>query len=371
MMASVTEERRIVHSSTSAGRDSSSPREPGQARPARPRTGGIWAGVAARPRIVAALGTLPVGLWVVAHDGGYNTTTWYAAGIWLALLLAVLLLTLPAPRRPPAPVLAALGCLGAYTAWSYASIGWAEEKAAALQGANRTALYFVVLALLSLWPLRARAAAWAVGLLAVGIAAVGAVELLRASADATPLAWFLDARFYRPVGYSNGNAALWSAAFWPCAVLASRRQVTPPLRAVLVGAAVVVGGLALLSQSRGWLFSLPVVTIVYLVLARERLRALLWLAIPAVATAATAPRAFDVYDAVQANRGAAAALDRSAAAIFVAAAVAALVTLVAAAADDRIAMPRRGTARARGPPRLAGPLVAAPAVRRAPSRGGH
>jgi tetratricopeptide (TPR) repeat protein len=278
---------------------------------------------------------------MVADDGGFQTGTWYAAGLWLVLLLAVLLVTLPAPRRPPAPLLAAVGLLAAYAAWSYLSIGWAEQKAMAWEGANRTAFYAVVLALLSLWPLRARAAAWVVGAFAVGIAVVGAVELLQALAADDPRAWFLSSRFAQPVGYVNGNTALWTAAFWPCLVLGSRREVAPPLRALLMGAAVLLAGLALMGQSRGWFFSLPIVAIIYLVLSRDRVRALLWLLGAGVAAAATAPLAFDLYDALGDGTGIGAALDSTATAIAVAAAVTALVTFVIAHAERRMPVPRK------------------------------
>ena len=49
-------------------------------------------------------------------------------------------------------------CSAAYAAWSYLSIAWAEQKADAWDGANRTALYAVVFALFALWPLGRRGA---------------------------------------------------------------------------------------------------------------------------------------------------------------------------------------------------------------------
>src|SRR5690349_466556 len=107
MMASLTSDRSLVHSSTPEAVDSRTPRRAG--RPGSPERG-LRGTIAANPGLLPAAGTLPVVVWMVAHDGGYNTTTWDAAGIWFALLLGVLLLTLPAPRRPSVSVLVALGC---------------------------------------------------------------------------------------------------------------------------------------------------------------------------------------------------------------------------------------------------------------------
>src|SRR5207247_3219337 len=116
----------------------------------------------------------------------------------------------------------------------------------------------------------------------------GLLELLRANSSAHPLGYFIDARFAQPAGYPNADVALWFASFFPCLTLASRREVAPPLRGVFMAAASLLGGLALMGQTRGWLFAAPVVIVLYLVLSRDRVRTAF--ALVAVLAAAAAYR---------------------------------------------------------------------------------
>ncbi|MDQ3935596.1 MAG: hypothetical protein M3340_13300, partial [Actinomycetota bacterium] len=244
--------------------------------------------------LLGALALVPL-LILSADKGGFFPTDWYPAALFLVALLLVGVLALPSGGRPPALLLVATGALAAFAAWSYLSISWADQRADAWDGANRTALYAALFALFALWRIRGRAAALLVGAFALGVAAIGLVELLSA-ASGDPGGHFIDGRLAEPVGYANGNAALWSAAFWPCVVFASRRETLPLLRAVFAGSAVLLGGLALMGQSRGWLFALPVVAIVFLAVTPRRVRTTLTLALVVGAVAITIPAVLDVYD---------------------------------------------------------------------------
>src|SRR3954447_23685722 len=175
---------------------------------------------------------------LAAAGGGFEAKSWYPAALFAAGLLLVGVLTLRA-AAPPLVATAAVA-LAAYAAWSYLSIAWAAQKADAWDGANRTLLYAIVFALFALWRLRAPVAAAVLGALAVAIAGLALVELLRASGSADPGGFFFEGRFSSPATYQNANVALWTLALWPSVILASRREVPAAGRALLGAAAVVL-----------------------------------------------------------------------------------------------------------------------------------
>jgi hypothetical protein len=79
--------------------------------------------------VPACLGMGILVAWAVA-DGGYAVPTWVPGGLALLGLLAVGLAV--APQRPaelPRTLVVALGALGAFTLWSYASMLWADDPA--------------------------------------------------------------------------------------------------------------------------------------------------------------------------------------------------------------------------------------------------
>jgi O-antigen ligase len=232
----------------------------------------------------------------------------------------------------------AAGALFGYAGWSYLSIGWADQQADAWDGANRTALYAALFALFAMWRIRGRAAAGLVGAFVFGVTVIGFAELIAVSGAARPEDHFMDGRLSDPVEYVNGNVALWSAAFWPAVVLAARREVPVLLRAGFAGSAVLLGGLALMGQSRGWLFALPVVAIVFVAVTPRRVRTSLTLLLIVAAVALTIPSVLDIYDENGPPLGEAA--DGAASAILLAAALTPLVMLAAAALDRRITAPR-------------------------------
>jgi tetratricopeptide (TPR) repeat protein len=238
----------------------------------------------------------------------------------------------------------ATGALAAYAGWSYLSISWSDQTADAWDGANRTALYAALFGLFALWRIRGRAAAMLVGLFALGVAAIGLVELISVWGAAHPGEHFMDGRLSEPVGYVNGNVAMWSAAFWPCVVLAARREVPVGLRALFAGSGALLGGLALMGQSRGWLFALPVVAIIFVAVTPRRVRTSLTLALILGAVATTLPAILHIYDANGPPLGEAA--DGAASAVLRAALITPVVFLIAALVDRRARVPRRVERRA-------------------------
>ena len=331
------------------------------ARPLPYHARAILAASPALPLLVAAAACFVV---MARADGGYAPTDWYPAGLFLVALLAVGLLSLPAAPRPPALVAAAAAALFAYAAWSYLSILWAGERADAWDGANRTLVLAASFALFALWRLRARTAAWLIGGLAVAIAVVALVELLRAASAADPAGFFVGSRFGAPVNYPNANVALCMIAFWPCVILASAREVPPALRSLLVASAVVLAGASLMGQSRGWLFAMPVAVLAAVVLSPRRVRLVLVLLLVALAGALFASPVLEVYDAGSSGRpeevrdDVREALRDAVRAIVIAAGAAAALAGAAAVLDRRVRPSRTRDARA-GRALLAGSAVAA------------
>jgi O-antigen ligase len=313
----------------------------------------LRADLRASPSLLPALATVAVLTWLAFDQAGYDKTTWYPAGLILLGLLAVSLMALPAPR-PSRPTWIAIALLVAYAAWSFVSITWAGQKDVAWDGANRTLVYALVLALFALWPLRPRAAAVVLGAGTLAVAIVGLVTLLRANGADTLSQYFLEGRLVEPAGYVNANVALWFAAFWPAAVLASRRELHPLLRGVFLGSACLFSALALLGQSRGWLLVLPVMALLALALVPGRARTLVVLAVVAAVTAAISGPLLDVYDASGGDTGLADALSTATRAILIAAAAATLLGAAAAWLDGRAATSEAGDRRA---DRVAGWLV--------------
>ena len=249
----------------------------------------------------ALLGGLPAVVLVLAwtlDDGGYDPTAWYPGTLLLGGLLAVALVALGNRRRRlTLPVKIALGALAAYTAWSYLSIAWADVDGEAFDGANRTLLYLMAFALFAVLPWETRGAFVVLVTYALGVALIGAISLGRTISAEDPTPYFVDARLAEPLGYQNANAALWAIGMFVCLLLAARRQTPLILRAALLGSAGFMAELGLLTQSRGWLYALPLAWLLALALAGQRWRFAAFTAPVAVAVALTARPLLDVFDA--------------------------------------------------------------------------
>jgi O-antigen ligase/polysaccharide polymerase Wzy-like membrane protein len=244
-----------------------------------------------------AFALLVMGVWA-AKDGGFDPTVWLPGTLLLAATLVVFALTAPGRFAAPSAVIVALVALGAFTAWNYASIAWAESRSDAWSGANKTLAYLLVYAIFVLRPWRAPVAAALVGCFVVGVAVVGLRGYLSATVADDPLRSFIAGRLAAPIAYSNANCALFMAAFWPALWLSSRREAHPLARAALLGSAGVLAELALMCQSRGSLVAVPITLAVYLALVPGRLRSIVVLVPVAAAVAISARPVLDVYEAV-------------------------------------------------------------------------
>lgn len=264
-----------------------------------------YAGRVWRPRVThvtpeLTLGLLAVGVFLaLAATGGGSTVSALAPAAIFFLGLVVLALLLGIHHHSPRAWLSAVAFafLAAYTVWSFVSISWAEAQGPAWEGANRTLAYCAVFALFALPRWRAGGAAIILGTYAIGLAIVAFVALAGTAALGDPETSLIASRFSEPVGYHNAVAALFLAGAWPAAYLASRREVHPALRGLLLASAGVLVQVALIPQSRGSALAVPVVAVIYAVLVPDRVRAILTLVPVITATVLAAGVLLDVFGA--------------------------------------------------------------------------
>jgi hypothetical protein len=300
--------------------------------------GGLIATLRAAPATVPAL--IAVALFVVlaTSQGGYPVTHWAPGGLIVLALLAVALgVVRLQPGDVPTPVKLALGCLAAYTALSFASILWAAVPGDAWEGANRTLLYLLVFALFASWPQRGASAALLLGAWTLAMIGLAAFVALHVNAAGGHLAQvFAGERLAYPTGYPNASAAQWLMAFWPALLLARSNRLPWALRGLLAGGAVLLAGVALLSQSRGSLYATPVMLVLVFALLPGRVRTFALLVPVAAGIGLAAPRILHVGDRLKHGDGSAAtALHGATAAIFVAALVVGLIVAAGAAIEQR------------------------------------
>jgi hypothetical protein len=235
-------------------------------------------------------------LWA-EHDGGYDADTWY----WGALLLLALTAGITVRRGFKRTMISrrsrvALGAFGLYVAWSYLSITWAHAPGTALEGSNRALLYLIVFGLMTTLPWTPKGAQIALVAFSLGIGAIGLMILLRLGAADQVGQLIVDGRLESPTGYFNSSAALFTMSSLVATALASRRELPGLLRGVLIAVASSGLQLALIAQSRGWLFTLPLVLIVTIVLVPNRLRFGLAAILPTAAALIPVHRLVTVFD---------------------------------------------------------------------------
>ncbi|HLB21781.1 MAG TPA: O-antigen ligase family protein [Solirubrobacteraceae bacterium] len=284
-----------------------------------------------------------VALFVVwaTDQAGYPLTHW-APGALLVLALLGLALATVALRVADVPlaVKIALGCFAAYTAFSFLSILWAAVPGDAWEGADRTLLYLLVFALFACWPQRGRTAAlllvgWTLAMAGLAVFAALHVD----AATGTALQGLLpDGRLVYPAGYANANAAQWLMAFWPALLLARSDSLHWALRGALAGAAVLLAEVALLSQSRGSLYSTPVMLVLVFALLPGRARTFALLAPIAAGIAAAAPAVLHVGDHLRHGAVVADTVHGAVLATFAAAIVVGLVVAAGSAVESRRAL---------------------------------
>lgn len=234
-------------------------------------------------------------------DGAFDLRHWAPLGAFVTAVLAAMLFT--GALRPPASrhLQVALGALWAFAAWTLLSALWADSTALAWEGAARTVLYAGVVTIALCATPDEHERRW-VGLgLVAGVGLIGAVMLVRIlSEDAGA---FLAGRLDDPTGYRNGTAALFAFGVWPLLGFAAVRGALPSLRAAGFAGAVLLLGLAFMTQSRGVMIGLAAGAVVSLAIGPDRLRRS-WLALAALgAIAVVSGPLLGPYDAFDTGTG--------------------------------------------------------------------
>ena len=247
------------------------------------------------------LGLLGLGSGVSAiADGFYDLTVWGPLTVgMLALATAASIATAARPRLLP---LLAVGGLAGLWAWSWLSSTWAESADQALISTGRWALYAAMLLSLLLL-MRLEWERWLpLTLASVGVLLVAGyvvVRMLQGDVDAL----FFGGRLRDPLGYVNGQAGYFLLAFWPC-IAGAEQTRSKVLAGVGAAGAVTLGGLLVLSQTRGVIPAAVVSGLVVLALVPGRPRRIWALAAVGLGLAAVSQPLLEVYREVP--RGAAA-----------------------------------------------------------------
>jgi tetratricopeptide (TPR) repeat protein len=293
------------------------------------------------PVTAPALAALALFVVWAGSQAGYPLTHWAPGGlIVLALLaLALTIVGLRAAEQPRSMWIALLA-LAAYTLLSFLSILWAKVPADAWEGADRTLLYLLVFALFACWRHNGYSAAllllaWTFALIAL---ALYAALHLDAATSAGLQSLLPGGRLLYPTGYPNANAAQWLMAFWPALLLARSERLPWPVRGLLAGGAVLLGSVALLSQSRGSLYATPAMLVLVFALIPGRTRTFALLAPVAAGLAAVAPAVLRVGDHLRDGEVVRATLHSAITATLLAAVVVAAIVAVGAAMESRVVL---------------------------------
>ncbi|HXU60231.1 MAG TPA: O-antigen ligase family protein, partial [Polyangia bacterium] len=222
--------------------------------------------------------------------------TWYwGALVLLATFAAVFAGVLRGHLTLSRPSAIAIGLFAGYVAWSYLSMLWAQYPGIALDGSNRALLYLLIFTLLTALPWTKETVVGALLLFAGGVGIVGFVLMVRLASGSNVTDLFFGGRLVAPTGYINSTAALFTMNTLACIVLATRRRLAGPVRGLLIAFAAVSLQLATIVQSRGWLFTLPLIALAAIVIVPDRLRVAAAAVIPVVATLIPVRRLLHVY----------------------------------------------------------------------------
>ena len=236
------------------------------------RAASIWAA----PLVVL----FAVWLWLAFSSGGFQPRLWFVPTVVLGLSGLVVSLLAAYPRYPRQLSLAVLTLFGLYAVWVALSAVWAESVTRTWLEATRTGSFLLVLALALVYLTDAGARrAFRYLLIAASLILFAAcLWRLRSASDVASL--FLSNRFYYPVSYPNNAAALFLVGFWPLMWLAAGSEEKAVVRGLSLGLATGLLGLALMTQSRGAIWSLALTVVLTFIVSPARLRTLLYLLVP-------------------------------------------------------------------------------------------
>lgn len=264
------------------------------ARPAdEPATGWRrWVGAMPTGIVIIPLG-LALGLSPL-RGGFYGSDVWAAAGLGLIAILLALVIAQP-QRLTRSAVISLIGLSG-LAVWSYASRLWAPSVQDAVVNANRTMVLAALFGVLLCVVRGRREARWMLGVSTVAIAVVAAIVLVRMTFVDGSADMFVGGRLNDPLGYINGQGAIFVMGFFVCLAVAER--ATRPFTAGAGAAGMTLfGGLVVLSQSRGVSFGLAVALAFVFVAVPGRLRRAGPVLVAGIALTLAIGPLDDVYDA--------------------------------------------------------------------------
>jgi hypothetical protein len=283
-----------------------------------------------------------------AYAGAFNIGQWAPPALFILVVLLTLVLRGGTQRLPDRWLALTLAGAWGLAVWAALSAMWATSPAAALEGAGRLTMYAAILTLplVAVGDLRAlRVAAYGI---VGGICLIAIYTLARMGLDGQSI--FLAGRLNGPVEYRNATALLFCLAYWPLIVAAATRGRGRALRAICLGLAELMLGLAFLTQSRGVLIGLGCGALVVLVLGPDQVRRA-WLALLSLLLlAAASPWLLKPYHAFAGGAGLVSAGDisQAAGALLVLVTVGVVVGFLLAVFDAglRAASPAMGRVRA-------------------------
>jgi O-antigen ligase len=279
----------------------------------------------------------PLWIWWAVWKGGYPPAV-FLAGIGYLALAAVALQLFARRSRLDGAAAWALGALAALTAWTLASLLWADDQGAVEVAAARQILLLGSFALPLLWPPTARALVAGIAIVPL-VALCGAVSALGgALGDVHTL---VDGRLAGPTGYANASAALMAIGILTGLVLGSRRELAVALRVAMLTSAGALLGTFVLTQSRGGLVALAIVLLLALALLPGRLRLLIPVGIVAAAVGVFLNQLLDVRATAVDGGDVVASLRDATSALVVSTVVLAALAAIYAAVDSRVEIPAR------------------------------
>lgn len=235
--------------------------------------------------------------WWAWKDGAYFGTVFYPGAVLAFTLLALLVFVVPLRRRVSGPALVASIALVALGAWTVVSLAWSPDRTVAVADSYK-ALFYAAMFGVGIWTcsLLGRRVDWALAPVAFAgvVVGIGTTITLATGHD---LHTYLhpDATLRFPIGYRNAEAAFLMICVWALLVLAVGGRAKWPLRAVMLAGATMLLELVVLAQSRGSLPAGVVALVFYLILAPNRLRQVVYLALAIAPIVVALPTLLDVF----------------------------------------------------------------------------
>jgi hypothetical protein len=223
-----------------------------------------------------------------ARDGGYESTSWLLGAAAVVVVAAWPRFVFGPGRALGRRGRLALAALTLYVAWSYASVLWATDKGAAMLGSDRALLYVVAFALFASLSWTARRLELALLAYVLGVDALALLTVIKVALGPAPQL-LQGGQLAAGLGYHNATAALGTIGALGSILLAASRRHRPATWALLGAGATACLEVSLLAQSRGWLYTLPLVVVLVLAAAPRRGLLLGAALAPAAATAASLP----------------------------------------------------------------------------------